>query len=429
MWLEIILTLVLVALNGFFVAAEFAIVKVRTSQLEIGTEQSAVKDVAKHITEHLDSYLAATQLGITIASIGLGIVGEEVMHEIFVRVFDSTGITPPENLTAYTVTASFVVITFLHVVFGELAPKSIAIRYPLETTLFTAMPLRGFYIVGKPFIVMFNGFANLVLKLIGVKPASEHESSHSEEELRIVIAESKASGSINANELELIENVFAFDNRVAKQVMLPRTRIFAIDIQWDNDTIIDKVLEEGYSRVPIYEDNLDKIIGVVYTKDLLRLMRRQKEFSIKDIIRPALFVPESKKLKELIKEFQQSRSHLAIVIDEYGTTIGLLTTEDLVEEIVGEIYDEYDEKINLVTQLSENEFAISASSSIADLNRTLPHPLPESSEYSTIAGLLMSQLSHIPQLNESIKVDDYEITVIKTSHHGVVQVRLTLIAQ
>lgn len=427
MWLEIVITLVLVALNGFFVAAEFAIVKVRTSQLEIGTDQSAVREVAKHITEHLDAYLAATQLGITIASIGLGIVGEEVMHELLIRAFDATGIAPPENITAYTVTASFVVITFLHVVFGELAPKSIAIRYPLATTLFTAMPLRGFYIVGKPFIVMFNGFANLVLKLIGIKPASEHESSHSEEELRIVIAESKASGSINANELELIENVFAFDNRVAKQVMLPRTRIFAIDNQWTNDQIIDRVLEEGYSRVPIYEDNLDKIIGIVYTKDLLRLMRRQKEFNIKDIIRPALFVPESKKLKELIKEFQQSRSHVAIVVDEFGTTIGLLTTEDLVEEIVGEIYDEYDEKINLITQLSEKEFTISASSSIVDLNRILPSPLPESSEYSTISGLLMSQLAHIPQLNESITVDNYEIMVIKTSHHGVVQVRLTLL--
>ncbi len=430
MWIEIILTIFLVFLNGFFVAAEFAIVKVRTSQLEIGAEKSKVKDVAKLITEHLDAYLAATQLGITIASIGLGIVGEEVMHEIMLRIFHATGMAPPENLTVYTVTASFVVITFLHVVFGELAPKSIAIRYPLATTLFTAMPLRIFYIVGKPFINLFNGFANLVLKLIGIKPASEHESSHSEEELRLVIAESKASGSINANELELIENVFAFDNRVARQVMLPRTKIFAIDISWTTDQIIDKVLEEGYSRVPIYEDNLDKIIGIVYTKDLLRLMRKQKEFNVKDIIRPALFVPESKKLKELIKEFQENRSHVAIVVDEFGTTIGLLTTEDLVEEIVGEIYDEYDdEKLNVITQLSEKEFVVSGASSVVDLNRTLTLPLPESAEYNTISGLLMAYLTHIPHLDETVNIGDYEIKVIKTSHHGVEQVKLTLLAE
>jgi CBS domain containing-hemolysin-like protein len=428
MWIEIILTFVLVALNGFFVAAEFAIVKVRTSQLEIGAENSKVKDVAKHITEHLDAYLAATQLGITIASIGLGIVGEEVMHEILLHLFQATGMTPPENLTAYTVTASFIVITFLHVVFGELAPKSIAIRYPLPTTLFAAMPLRIFYIVGKPFINLFNGFANMILRMIGISPASEHESVHSEEELRIVIAESKASGNINANELELIENVFNFDNRVARQVMHPRAKIFAIDVAWSNDEIIDKVLEEGYSRVPIYENNLDKIIGIVYTKDLIRLMRKQASFNIREIIRPALFVPESKKLKELIKEFQENRTHLAMVIDEFGTTIGMLTTEDLVEEIVGEIYDEYDdEKLHLVTKISDNEFLTNATAPVVDLNRNLPLPLPESAEYNTISGLLMSQLTHIPQLDEKITVGDYEIEVIKTSLHGVEQVKLTLI--
>ena len=428
MWIEIILTLILVALNGFFVAAEFAIVKVRTSQLEIGVGNSRVKDVAKHITEHLDAYLAATQLGITIASIGLGIVGEEVMHEILLHVFSATGMTPPENLTAYTVTASFIVITFLHVVFGELAPKSIAIRYPLPTTLFAAMPLRIFYIVGKPFINLFNGFANLILKIIGISPASEHESVHSEEELRIVIAESKASGNINANELELIENVFNFDNRVAKQVMHPRTKIFAINAVWTNDEIIDKVLEEGYSRVPVYEDNLDKIIGIVYTKDLIRLMRKQTSFTIKEILRPAFFVPESKKLKELIKEFQANRTHIAMVIDEFGTTIGMLTTEDLVEEIVGEIYDEYDdEKLNLVTKISDKEFITNATAPVVDLNRNLPFPLPESTEYNTISGLLMSQLTHIPQLDEKITVGDYEIKVTKTNTHGVEQVKLTLL--
>jgi CBS domain containing-hemolysin-like protein len=426
MWIEIILTLFLVLLNGFFVAAEFAIVKVRTSQLEIGEEKDAVRDVAKHITEHLDTYLAATQLGITIASIGLGIVGEEVMHEIIVRILDATGMQPPENLTAYTITASFIIITFLHVVFGELAPKTIAIRYPLPTTLFTAVPLRAFYVIGKPFIFIFNGFANFMLNLIGIKPASEHESSHSEEELRIVLAESKAQGSINASELELIENVFEFDNRVARQVMVPRTKISGVEVNWDIDKIIDKVLEEGYSRLPVYQENLDKIIGVVYTKDLLRLMRRNKEINLREIIRPAFFVPESKKLKELIKEFQKNHTHIAIVIDEFGTTVGLVTTEDVVEEIVGEIYDEYDdEKVLIINQISDKEFIINPSSSIVDLNRILPSPLPVGVEYDTVTGLLMSQLSHIPMMGETITVENYEIKVVKTNNYGLEQVQLT----
>jgi CBS domain containing-hemolysin-like protein len=427
MWIEIILTLFLVLLNGFFVAAEFAIVKVRTSQLEIGGEKDAVRDVAKHITEHLDAYLAATQLGITIASIGLGIVGEEVMHEIIVRILDATGMQPPENLTAYTITASFIIITFLHVVFGELAPKTIAIRYPLPTTLFTAVPLRAFYVIGKPFIFIFNGFANFMLNIIGIKPASEHESSHSEEELRIVLAESKAQGSINASELELIENVFEFDNRVARQVMIPRTKISGIEVNWDIDKIIDKVLEEGYSRLPVYQENLDKIIGIVYTKDLLRLMRRNKEINLREIIRPAFFVPESKKLKELIKEFQKNHTHIAIVIDEFGTTVGLVTTEDVVEEIVGEIYDEYDdEKVLIINQISDKEFIINPSSSIVDLNRILPSPLPVGVEYDTVTGLLMSQLSHIPMMGETITVENYEIKVVKTNNHGLEQVQLTV---
>ncbi|HNU42131.1 MAG TPA: hemolysin family protein, partial [Cyclobacteriaceae bacterium] len=268
MTLEIFITLFLVFLNGFFVAAEFAIVKVRSSQiaLEKGTLS---KEAAKVIINNLDGFLAATQLGITLASLGLGWVGEDVVSELVLSAMNGIGVNLSEAAAhRIALPVAFFILTVMHIVFGELAPKSIAIRYPASTTLRVSIALRAFYFVFRPLIWLLNGFANLILRFIGIKPMSEIDI-HSEEELKLIIAESEEGGAIETSERELIQNVFDFDNRVVRQVMVPRVKMSMIKSDTSIADALQIMLKEGYSRYPIYEVNKDEIIGVVHSKDIV----------------------------------------------------------------------------------------------------------------------------------------------------------------
>jgi CBS domain containing-hemolysin-like protein len=418
---DILLTIFLVLLNGFFVAAEFAIVKVRGSQLEVNTpENSSIRKVALHITDHLEAYLAATQLGITIASLGLGWIGESVAERLILDFMHLIGYNLSHELAhEIAMPIAFIFITFLHVVFGELAPKSIAIRYALPTTKVIAWPLRIFYIFSLPFIFLFNGFANLLLRLIGINSAA-HEEAHSEEELKILISESAKGGTIQAKKVDLLENVFTFDDKLVKQVMIPRTKIFAIDIEEPLEKSINKIIEEGYSRIPVYQDNIDNIVGVLYTKDLLRLWHKNRENTdFKSILKEPYFVPSLKRLGDLLQEFQRNYKHIAFITDEFGGTVGLVTMEDIIEELLGEIYDEYDEKNDLVIKISDNEYIANAIATIGNLNERLPIALKENRHYETLSGLMLFQLGRIPEINESIKTEGYELTVLQRSHSRV----------
>lgn len=420
MSLDIFLTIFLVLLNGFFVAAEFSIVKVRYSQIHLKAEQgNKTAQKSEHIINHLDTYLSATQLGITIASLGLGWIGEPVVAKIisaFVDIF-KINITP-EILHSISLPVGFLLITTLHIVFGELAPKSIAIRKAESTTLAIAYPLYWFFIVFKPFIWLMNLFSNIVLNIIGIKPVGEHEI-HSVEELRLLVDQSKQGGVIQAENYEIIKNAFDFTDHNAKQILVPRHDIFALNIELTSKEIVEKVLENGYSRIPIYEDSLDNILGIVYTKDIFREYFKKPNLKIKDLLHPVYYVYENKLISEILTEFQKQHIHLAIVMDEFGSTQGIITLEDILEELVGEIQDENDEEKPIVEIQEDGNIMVQTTHSLVDVNELLPHPFELNENYTTIAGLLLYHFKRIPKLNEKIQLEGYDITITKIQRRTI----------
>jgi CBS domain containing-hemolysin-like protein len=429
MGLSLFFTLFLVFLNGFFVAAEFALVKVRASQIEIKAKSgNRIAKVAKHMTQHLDGYLAATQLGITLASLGLGWVGEAVMTDIVSRffVFINVDISSSVATTAGHVLA-FTTITVLHIVFGELAPKSLAIQRPIGTTMGIALPLHFFYLLFRPFIWLLNGFANLLLKSLGISAISGHEAHHSSEELQYLLDQGKESGALEINEHELIKNVFDFNERLVKNIMVPRTKISGIELNTPHREVLDLIIREGYSRIPVYDETIDKIVGIVHAKDILPLLADNQECVLKDIIRKPYFIPETKKINDLLSELQLKRIQIAIVLDEFGGTAGMVTLEDIVEELVGEIQDEYDEEKPIVEKVSSNEFVVDATASIYDVNEYLPHDLPENGDYDTVAGLVSGIFGKIPDVGEAREFNGYNITILKKADQNVESVKLELV--
>jgi CBS domain containing-hemolysin-like protein len=427
---QIFLTFFLVFLNGFFVAAEFAIVKVRASQIEVSAKSgNRVAKTAKHILQHLDGYLAATQLGITLASLGLGWVGEEVMEHIISNILISFNASPAV-ITSFSETISpivaFGIITILHIVFGELAPKSLAIQKPIGITMGVSLPLHFFYLVFRPFILLLNGFANLILRAIGIHAISGHEANHSSEELQYLLDQGKETGALDVNEHELIKNVFDFNERVVKNIMVPRTKISGIEISTPSDELLQTIIKEGYSRIPVYDDTIDKIVGIVHAKDILPIVAVNKELILKDLIRKPYFIPETKKINDLLGEFQLRRIQIAIVLDEFGGTAGMVTLEDIVEELVGEIQDEFDEEKPIVEKVSEHEFIVNASATIYDVNEYLPHDLPEDEDYDTVGGLVSDIFGKIPEVGERKDFSGYTITVLKKTEQNIESVKLDL---
>lgn len=426
--LYLFLTFFLVLLNGFFVAAEFAMVRVRGSQIELQAKAgSGVAKVARSIMQNLDGYLAATQLGITIASLGLGWVGQEVVTKIMLNLFSLLGLTVTSGLIInISHVVAFAFITILHIVFGELAPKTIAIQRSVGTIMTISVPLRFFFIVFKPIIWILNGFANFILNLLGIN-SKEVETHHSSEELQYLLDQGKETGAIDSNEHELIQNVFDFNERVVKNIMVPRTKISGLDINTTQDELIEILVTEGYSRMPVYDDVIDKIIGIVHAKDILPLLARDTAIVLKDIIRKPYFVPETKKINDLMAELQQKRIQIAIVLDEFGGTAGMVTLEDIVEELVGEIQDEFDEEKPIVEKVNEFEFIVNALAPIYDVNEHLPHDLPEDGDYDTVSGWLGDIFGKIPEVGEQKEANGYNITVLKKSDQNIESVKLELL--
>ncbi|MFD0795706.1 hemolysin family protein [Mucilaginibacter litoreus] len=421
-------TIFLVLLNGFFVAAEFAMVRVRGSQIEIKAKAgSGVAKIARGILHNLDGYLAATQLGITIASLALGVVGEEVVTSVVVRVFLAVGVTLSPGFITASHILSFVVITVLHIVFGELAPKSLAIQKSVRTVLAVSWPLRFFFIVFKPFIWVLNGFANFILKLVGISNVEGSETHHSSEELQYLLEQGMETGALDSNEHELIQNVFDFNERVVKNIMVPRTKISGIEIDTPKEELLEILITEGYSRMPVYDEVIDKIVGIVHAKDILPLLARGEEIVLKDIIRKPYFIPETKKINDLMAELQQKRIQIAIVSDEFGGTAGMVTLEDIVEELVGEIQDEFDEEKPIVEKINDREFVVNALAPIYDVNEHLPHDLPEDGDFDTVSGWLGDIFGKIPDVGEQKESNGYNITVLKKSDQNIESVKLELL--
>jgi CBS domain containing-hemolysin-like protein len=422
------LTVFLVLLNGFFVAAEFAMVRVRGSQIEIKAKTgSRLAKTSRGILQNLDGYLAATQLGITIASLALGWFGQSVVTAVMLHAFLSIGIAITSQLVLNICHfVAFAVITVFHITFGELAPKSIAIQRSTRTVMAVAVPLRLFYVIFRPIIWCLNTFANFILKIFGID-AAQGETHHSSEELQYLLEQGKETGAIDSNEHELIQNVFEFNERVVKNIMVPRTKISGIDIATEKDELLEILITEGYSRMPVYDDVIDKIVGIVHAKDILPLLARNEEIVLKNIIRKPYFIPETKKINDLMAELQQKRIQIAIVLDEFGGTAGMVTLEDIVEELVGEIQDEYDEEKPIVEKVNDREFIVNALAPIYDVNSHLPHDLPEDGDYDTVSGWLGDIFGKIPDVGEQKESNGYNITVLRKSDQNIESVKLELL--
>ncbi|WP_126650956.1 hemolysin family protein [Chryseobacterium aureum] len=428
---RLLLALFLVLLNGFFVAAEFSIVKVRYSQIQLkAAEGNSMAKQAEHIIKHLDEYLSATQLGITLASLALGWVGESALHHVVESLFHSFNIDLTQTtITTISVVTSFVLITIMHIVFGELIPKSIAIRKSEATTMATAVPLRVFYTIFKPFIWLMNSMSNGFLRLVKIHPASEQEI-HSTEELQLLVKQSADSGEIEEENYEIIKNAFDFTDHSAKQIMVPRQNITSIDFEEDVNDIINKIMDSGYSRIPVYIDSIDNIIGIFYTKEIIREFVKRKgdldHEDLKDLMRDAFFVVESKKVSDLLKTFQLKKQHIAIVIDEFGGTEGIITLEDILEELVGEIQDEEDDEEKIVDKIADNTYWVQATQPLDEINEFLPKrlPLSEESEYNSLAGFILYELEEIPEENQEFNLEDYHFKILKMNNKSVELVEL-----
>ena len=425
MLLSLFLTMVLVLLNGFFVAAEFALVKVRMSQLEMRVQAgSRLAGIAKNILDNLGAYLSATQLGITLASLALGWIGEDVAAQIVFGFFHLINITiAPELAHRIAGPIAFVTITALHIILGEQAPKWFAIQRPEAVTIAIALPMRIFYLVFKPFIIALNYLSTALLKAVGIEVG--HEEVHSAEELQYLLKRGEETGAIESADHELIKNVFTLNERTAKQIMVSRTRMSAIDVSTPVDELLGRVIEEGYSRLPVYKESLDNIVGVIYTKDILTLAQHPELIVLLDIVRPAYFVHESKSVRELLREFQKRRIHVAIVIDDFGGTAGMITLEDILEEIVGDIQDEFDDDQATMRRVDEYEFEITASTPITELNELLPKPLPEDERYETLGGFINVLFGKIPDASEMMVENGYMFTILKKNKRAVELIRIT----
>lgn len=430
---KLLLTLFLVLLNGFFVAAEFAIVKVRTSQIEVHQEQnSKVARIAKGIVANLDAYLAATQLGITLASLGLGWVGESSLTPVIMYLFEAFGFTGPEWYSvakSVSFPVAFAIITILHIVFGELAPKSLAIHFPTKTTFTIALPLRIFYFVFRPIIWLMNGLANGILRLMGISPIHGADI-HTEEELKMIITESQEGGAIEETERVLIQNVFDFDDRRVNNIQSLRKNVSAIEINTSVREAIDYAISEGYSRFPVYEDNLDNIKGVIYTKDLMKAMIQDKmNTSLASLLREPIYISENTLIKNVLKQFQAKHLQMAIATNEVGELTGIVTMEDILEELVGEIQDEYDNEEPIVVNLGEGKYSVSAHYNLSDINRLLPIKFEESEHYDTLAGLISEECAGDEfMVGDIIKLDNYNGKILKMYRNSVEQVELSLLS-
>ena len=411
----------LIALTAFFVASEFAIVKVRSTRIDqLIAEGNRSATAAKRVISNLDEYLSACQLGITITALGLGWLGEPTVEHLLHPVFEQMNLNESAvSLLSFVI--AFVTITFLHVVVGELAPKTLAIQKAETITLLFAKPLIFFYKIMYPFIWTLNGAARVITGLFGLRPVSEHEVAHSEEELRLILSESYRSGEINPSEYKYVNNIFEFDNRIAKEIMVPRTEIVAFD---RNDSIIDYfqiMKQEKYTRYPVIDGDKDHIVGMVNIKEILTACienSKAVEKKIDDYTRPIIQVIESIPIHDLLVKMQRERVHMAILVDEYGGTAGLVTVEDILEEIVGEIQDEFDvDEVPMIRKVNEHTTIVDGKVLIEDVNDLLGTDIDDT-DVDTIGGWMLTEKFDIQQ-GEILSYSDYEFKVLKMEGHHI----------
>jgi CBS domain containing-hemolysin-like protein len=417
------LGILLVALNGFFVAAEFALVKVRPTQLEplVDAGNRRAK-LARHMLRHLDAYLSATQLGITLASLALGWIGEPAFAWIIHPLLTPFVGNNPPLLHSISVTMSFLVITILHIVLGEQAPKTIAIRKAESAALLVAFPLYAFYKVTYPVIWLLNQASNRLLKLIGIPPAAEGELVHDEEELRLLLSSSKDS-QLSTQKRELLDNIFELSHRMARQIMLPRQDVIYLSTERPLAENLRLARRSGHTRFPLCEGDLDHVIGLIHIKDIFH--RERPLNALTEVAREIAFVPETLELDRLLKRMRTERFHLAAVIDEYGGVSGIVTLEDVIEEIVGSIQDEFDVERPELVEKGDGVYQVSGGMLVEDLEEALGVELSERDE-DTIGGVVLSELGRNPAVGDRVELGPVTIEVLEVQLNRVATVRINV---
>jgi CBS domain containing-hemolysin-like protein len=424
---QLLLVVFLILANGFFVAAEFALVKVRLSQLEVLADgRSWTARVAKGVATNLDAYLSACQLGITIASLALGWVGEPFVEKIISPTLHRIG------LGAYSDTISlyvgFIVITFLHITIGEQVPKILAIRTATGTSMVVSPPLKVFYFVFRPFIWFLNASSNWMLRLLGFGVRS-HKETHTEDELRLILAESAEGGSLSLGERRLMENVLDLEDKTARRIMVPRNDIAYLDVEDSLQENLKCIAESRHTRFPLCDGGLDRVIGMVHAKRVLRmLVANADEISLPDLASKVPFVPETVKLDHLMREFLTSRVHLALVVNEYGSVTGMVTFEDVLEELVGPIQDEFDRELPPIVRRAGGKFLADGSCPLDLFLEHCPVQLP-AVEAESVGGLMVELLGHIPEERESVRVGRYDLVARTVTDTQVKRIEIIPVPQ
>ncbi len=417
------IVLLLILANAFFVASEFALIAVRRSRIdELVAAGDAGARRVKAALEHLDRYIAGTQLGITIASLGLGWVGEPAIAYLVDKATFAVGwsLAPSASHSAAGLLVSFLVLTFLHIVLGELAPKSLALVQPENVSRFVAAPLMLFSRLMSPLIWVFNGSANALLRLFGIRPRSEAQS-HSPEELRLLVMQARAHGTLDESDSAMLAGVFDFHHKKARDVMRPRTEIVALDIEASEEEVWTILRRERYSRYPVVRESLDNVVGVFLAKDLW-LHAGGTPFTLTAFVRDPLYVPDSRPAERVLDDLRRTRAHMAVVLDEYGGTAGILTMEDLIEEVIGDISDEYDFASRTAVE-TDGILELDGTMSLIDVRSDHHVQIPDG-DWTTLGGYAFAQLGRLPRMGDRVTVSGGEMEVIAMDGRRVAALRI-----
>ncbi|MCP2013717.1 CBS domain containing-hemolysin-like protein [Deinococcus sp. HSC-46F16] len=424
--LGILALVVLVLMNGFFVATEFALVSVRRTRIDqLAEEGNSTAKATQRALQNLDLYIAATQLGITMASLAIGFVAEPAIEHLIHPLLGETTLSEGQ-ITAISFGIAFAISTILHIVFGELAPKSWALQRSEQVSLLVTRPLLVFTAVFKWAIVGLNAMGNGVVRLFGLRGVAGHHTAYSEEEIRMIVGASSQEGVLEDDEKELVYNVFDLSDTTVREIMTPRVDMVVVDGSHALRQLLDLNAEHGYSRVPVFQDTADNIVGIVHTGDLLAHLHELDSVRIADVMRPVFFVPEGMKIKDLLTKMREKKSHMSIVVDEFGGTAGLVTLEDALEEIVGEIYDETDdEEVVLIEVLGEGRYLMDASLTVGEVEERLGTNLEDGDgEYDTLSGFMTNHFGDIPEPGQNFVHGGWMFTVEEADQRRVTRVHV-----
>lgn len=425
-WVYIAILLFLILTNAFFAMSELAVIGINDIRLARMAEAGDKKaKILVRLTAMPSRFLSTIQVGVTLSGMLASAVAADTFADMIVRSVSIPGVSVQMLKIASIIIITFL-LSFVTIVFGELVPKRIAMKYPEKVAFAMSGALNVCYILEKPFVILLSLTTNAVVRLFGIDPTSDGEQV-TEEEIRMMVDVGNERGVIEQSQKEMINNIFEFDDRTAGEVMTHRTEVTGVEVDVTIDELVRLAVEDGYSRIPVYEDTLDNIVGIIYVKDLLSLVKENapQHFDVQDYMRAALFVPESNRCRELFLEFKTKKVQMAVVVDEYGGTSGVVTMEDLLESIVGNIQDEYDDEEEEVKQLSDTVYTLDGSISLDEVEILMKISIPDDVDYDTLGGLITDLLGRIPTENEhpKIQIEDVEFTVLEVEDRRIAKVK------